>query len=308
MTPTCGEVDGRTRCLALSVASAVSGTIAGLPSGFASTAASAEHGIQKTSEGRREWSYCGLSSILHVLGHATTDMRFRRDRADCGDHGLRSSPDTGQRLDGIKFSGPVATRRARHVDCRPAGAAGTIGAVPFRVAVTRRARRNTLFMCSRRTKRRTTQRKQNASTMHVRSQRATGARARSPGHVPAHVSISRRSQFHARDSRDRRAGSRLERRDPPPGRGRGRCAVPPDHTPRRAPRPRRSDREPGSAGVPLCRVKNVPTFVPPPVTVSCSVRICSIFSIASILTLAERIQPSATHGPSLPVPKELTHT
>jgi hypothetical protein len=112
MTPTCGEVDGRTRCLALSVASAVSGTIAGLPSGFASTAASAEHGIQKTSEGRREWSYCGLSSILHVLGHATTDMRFRRDRqiAEITDSARPRTRDS----DSTVSNSPVLSRPAAH--------------------------------------------------------------------------------------------------------------------------------------------------------------------------------------------------
>ena len=92
----------------------------------------------------------------------------------------------------------------------------------------------------------TTQRKQNASD--VRSHRP---RARSPSRARAcpHVDLSRRSQFHARDSRDRgRAGSRLERRDPPPGgRGRGRCAVPPDHTPAGPPGPARAAIGPASA-------------------------------------------------------------
>ena len=72
----------------------------------------------------------------------------------------------------------------------------------------------------------------------------------SPGHVPAHVSISRRVSV----SRSRLAGparrEQLERRDPPPGgRGRGRCAVPPDHTPAGPPGPARAAIGPASARV-----------------------------------------------------------
>ena len=206
--------------------------------GFASTAASAEQGIQKTSEGRREWSYCGLSSILHVLGHATTDMRFRRDRADCGDRGLRAqrSPGTGDRIIprfSIVSCTPPHVPPERSVPCRfawplPGGRAAVI-----------------LFKAINEKSNDATQ----AKRTHVRSHRP---RARSPSRARAcpHVDLSRRSQFHARDSRDRRAGSRLERRDPPPGgRGRGRCAVPPDHTPAGPPGPARAAIGPASARV-----------------------------------------------------------
>jgi hypothetical protein len=231
MTPTCGEVDGRTRCLALSVASAVSGTIAGLPCRVCiHCRIRGAAGIQKTSEGRRKWSYYGLSSILHVLGHATTDMahafssrpcRLRRSRTSA----LSALP--GQRgqdhsafLLSVSRSSPVPPPHVppeRSVPCRfawplPGGRAAVI-----------------LFKAINEKSNDATQ----AKRTHVRSHRP---RARSPSRARAcpHVDLSRRSQFHARDSRDRRAGSsssaatrhpagaaaggvRCHRTTPPPG-------------------------------------------------------------------------------------------
>ena len=194
--------------------------------GFASTAASAEQGIQKTSEGRREWSYCGLSSILHVLGHATTDMRFPgRDRADCGDRGLRAqrSPGTGDRI--IPRFSIVSLYP-------PACPAGTIGAVPFRVAVTRRARRNT-FQGERQVERR------NASKTQARPE--PPATCTLP--LPGTCMTARRSLSAVSVSRSRLAGParREQARAPRPATRRARpravCGATGPH-PRRAPRPR----------------------------------------------------------------------
>jgi hypothetical protein len=173
MTPTCGEVDGRTRCLALSVASAVSGTIAGLPCRVCihCRIRGAGH-IQKTSEGRREWSYCGLSSILHVLGHATTDMRFRRDRvqiAEIADSALSALPGQGTGSFRVSRSSPVPPRMSRRNDrCRAVS----------RGAVTRRARPAVILFKANEKSNDATQ----AKRKHVRSHRP---RARSPSRARA---------------------------------------------------------------------------------------------------------------------------
>lgn len=159
-------------------------------------------------------------------------------------------------------------------------------------------------------KSRTTQRKQNASTMHVRNQRATGARARSPRGTCPRTSRSLGGLSFALATRAGPARREQARAPRPATRPRPRalCGATGPHPPP-APRPR--DRTASERG---CTLSVVRTFHVASVDraacdcpVPTSVRICSIFSIASILTLAERIQPSATHGPSLPVPKELTH-
>ena len=89
----------------------------------------------------------------------------------------------------------------------------------------------------------------------------------SPGHVPAHVSISRRvSVSRSRLAAPARREQARAPRDPPPGRGRGRCAVPPDRTPRRSPRPRdrtASERGCTEGSVPGDGSVHVRTFVPP---------------------------------------------
>ena len=231
MTPTCGEVDGRTRCLALSVASAVSGTIAGLPCRVCihCRIRGAGH-IQKTSEGRREWSYCGLSSILHVLGHATTDMRFRRDRvqiAEIADSALRPqrSPGTGDRIIprfSIVSCTPPHVPPERSVPCRfawrryPAGAPG----------------RNT-FQGDRKVERR------NASKTQARPE--PPATCTLP--LPGTCMTARRSLSAVSVSRSRLAGParREQARAPRPATRRARpravCGATGPH-PRRAPRPR----------------------------------------------------------------------
>ena len=117
-------------------------------------------------------------------------------------------------------------------------AAGTIGAVPFRVAVTRRARRNTfqVFKANEKANDAT-----QAKCKHVDGHRPPVHQA----HVCPHVDLSV-SQFHARDSRDRRAGSTLERRDAATrARSRAVCGV---HRTTPPPGPGARPRDPGSAG------------------------------------------------------------
>ena len=122
-----------------------------------------------------------------------------------GDHGLRSSPHPGHGTSAIILD-PSVRRSCPRPACP---AAGTIGAVPFRVAVTRRARRNTfqVFKANEKANDAT-----QAKCKHV--DRATAHRPRVPG-ARARTSISRLgvSTFTLATARDRRAGSKLERRN-----------------------------------------------------------------------------------------------
>ena len=181
--------------------------------------------------------------MFWVMRQPTWHMRFRRDRADCGDRGPPRSALSRDRGDRIipRFSFLFLDRLLYP----PACPAGTIGAVPFRVAVTRRARRGNTFQGDQRKVER-----RNASKTNARPEPPATCTLPLPGTcMPARRSLSAVSV-----SRSRLAGparrEQLERRDPPPGgRGRGRCAVPPDHTPAGPPGPARAAIGPASARV-----------------------------------------------------------
>jgi len=168
---------------------------------------------------------------------------FGRDRADCGDRGLRSprsalSRDRGQDhsafLDRLLYP--------------PACPAGTIGAVPFRVAVTRRARRNT-FQGERKVERRNASKTQArpeppatctlplpGTCMTARRSLSAVSVSRSRLAGPARREQARRSSAATRHPAGAAVGGvRCHRTTPPPG--------PP------APRVPRSDRRARAGGV-----------------------------------------------------------
>lgn len=181
--------------------------------------------------------------MFWVMRQPTWHMRFRRDRADCGDRGLSAlSALPGQGTGSFRVSPfsivsctPPHVPPERSVPCRfawplPGGRA-----------------RNTFRGDQRKVERR------NASKTQARPEPPATCTLPLPGTcMPARRSLSRRSPFHARESRLAGPARReqLERRDPPPGgRGRGRCAVPPDHTPAGPPGPARAVIGPASARV-----------------------------------------------------------
>ena len=178
-------------------------------------------------------------------------MRFRRDRADCGDRGLRAvrsalsrSRDRGQDHSAflLSRSSPVPPRMSRRNDrCRavshgryPAGAP----VILFK-AIQRKVERR------------------NASKTQARPEPPATCTLPLPGTcMPVRRSLTLSA---VSVSRSRLAGparrEQLERRDPRltpatrRGRGRGRCAVPPDHTPAGPPGPARAAIGPASARV-----------------------------------------------------------
>jgi len=167
--------------------------------------------------------------MFWVMRQPTWHMRFRRDRADCGDRGLSAlSALPGHRTGSFRVS-PFSI-----VSCTPPHVPPE-RSVPCRFAWPLPGGRAViLFKCSRRTKRRTTQRKQNASTSTGPPRTGHVCRA----HVPARrslVSVSQRSRSRRRGTGAPGASSSAA--TPPPGRGRGRCAVSTGPHPRRAPAP-----------------------------------------------------------------------
>jgi hypothetical protein len=176
-------------------------------------------------------------------------MRFRPRPCtvqirDCGDTRRSRTPRSALSRRLSRRTGPSRPRGQDHsrFSCTPpACPAGTIGAVPFRVAVTRRARRGNTFQGDQRKVER-----RNASKTNARPEPPATCTLPLPGTcMPARRSLSAVSV-----SRSRLAGparrEQLERRDPPPAAGAAaggvRChrTTPPPGPP--APRVPRSDR------------------------------------------------------------------